>query len=481
MSNIQIGRPWRTDAELARVRHLSGMRQVFAGQHRRYFFDGGLTQHVYKAIGPHSANVLYITENLAGRCTLKYADLLFGEPLQVEPDSGEQAAKDALDRIRRQSRFNQLCYDAAATAGWAGAAWWQAVIRQGAVRLEAVAPEHVFPAYDIDGRTLLGVTIKHRVDIQGVACVRVIEHLPGRINHEIWRLARGSERVEARLRPAASQAGLDDEQATGHPGLMVWELPNYSTGGVGATDYDGESLTLLDEINNRRSQISRILDIHADPAVVALASLFDENGQLKIAGKAIAADDMSSGDPVRYVTWNGELTAAATGLDSSTDAYLGHQEIAPPLVGKGGETSADSWKKFKLSAQQTIARVNRKRLHLHETLEEILLAVQQLEALHTPGAGYEPSPVGLTWSDGLPADETDEMMIVSGYYAARLMSRYRALMRIHDGDREIVEDEIARLDAEADASLPDSLQGGLLDEGLDHPDQPGTGGQERGQ
>ncbi len=457
---IRTGKPYLTDKESARVKQLADLRLIFEGKHKEYFYRGNRSQHVYKALGPNASNVLYITENLPGRCTLKFADLLFGEELVVEPADADQQTAEAIARISQASRLHPLLYNAATVASWAGKAYWQAVVRNGQVRLESVAPEHVFPRYDLGSDRLVGATIKFTVRIGDQQYVRVIDHAPGQITNSLWLLKKNSLSVESRAPLELAGSGLTEIQPTGIDELMIVEICNYSTGGVGASDYDGECLTLVDEVNNRRSQISRVLDKHADPAVQALESLFDEHGNLKASGRALAVDDMSK-DAMKYITWQAQLADAGTALTDARGAFLGHMEIAPELLGRSAGTSADSWKKFKLVVTQTLARVNRKRIYMAPSIEDVFRIAFKLENIHTPGVTYPVLPTTLTWSDGLPIDDEDMMGVVTGYYSSGLMSRKRALTWMHS-DKAIVEEELELIEAEAEASLPTALRGGMM-------------------
>ncbi len=458
-----IGQPWLSDEELAARQRIADRRLIFEGKHKQYFFAGNRTDHAFKSVGPNASKVLYITENLPGRCTLKYADLLFGEPLLVEAGDPSPRSAEAVERIAAGAGLHPLLLDAAATASWAGRAWWQILVDRGAVRCEAVAPEHVFGRWDVSGRRLRGAAVKYRLRAGGVWYLRVIDHSPGQIRHELWRLGKDGNRVEARADLAIVEAARPEVEATGIDEPAIVELPNYApAGGTGASDYDDECLTLVDEVNNRRSQISRILDIHGDPVVVALEDLFDEQGNLKVSGRAIRTDDPTK-DPVKYVTWEAKLEWQMKSLAGATDAFLGHLEIAPQLVGLGGATSADSWKKYKLAATQTLARVNRKRTFFAPAIRAAFRVGMLLERAHAIVPAYAVAPVALTWSDGLPVDEEEEMRVTTGYHAAGLLSTRRALMRIHNGDPAIVEEELAELAAEREAGLPTSFRRGRLD------------------
>jgi hypothetical protein len=453
---IEVGKCYLSDAEQAQVKNLEGLRMLFEGKHKRYFLDEARTQHIYKAVGPNGRNLLYITENLPGRCVFKYADLLFGEELVIGPAVEAPAVAEAIARIGAASAIHPLLFQAAVEASWAGRAWWQVRVREGQVRLEQVAPESVFAEYDASG-DLVAATIKFAVTIQGERYARCIRHERGKIIHELWHLAKGTDRVDGAADLAVAEAGLQPEEATKIEDLVIIEHRNFSTGGAGASDFDGEVTTLIDDVNNRRSQISRVLDVHGDPTVEVDAQLFDAEGNAKISGRAVKVDDMSR-PSVRYVTWEAQLTEAAKALENATASFLGQMEIAPQLVGLGGGTSADSWKKFKLSAVQTLARVNRKRLWMAPSIQRAYAVAMAMENAWTPGVSYPVAPVALTWSDGLPVDDEELMRVVTGYKEAGLISEEMALTWMH-GDPKVVKVERERLLADREARLPTAFRG----------------------
>jgi hypothetical protein len=462
------GQPWQTPADCRRIAATAANRRLFEGRHREHFYERNNTQHVFKAVGPNASKVLYLADNLAGQATLKHGDLLFGEELAIAPADGaadSPAMASAINRFAVASKLHPMLYEAAVTAGWAGRAWWQFVVQGGQVRAQNVPPEHVFPRYAAGASDLVGATIKYPITLADRSkrqkCLRIIDHALGQVRNELWELDAGGRVVR--------QASLDllggdisPVQPTGIDRLTIVCVENFTTGGRGASDYDGAE-SLIDEINNRLTQISRILDQHGDPVVQALESLFDENGELKISGRAIRVDSLKDGDAVRYVTWNAQLEHAAVELDRAMRAFLRHMEVAPSLVGLGDSaSSADSWKKFKLQISTTLARVNRKQLFMAPAIHELFAVAFGLENRFALGIRYAPGPVSLTWSDGLPVDDQDLQTIVTGYYREGLMSRRMALTWMH-GDPRIVAEEIEQLDAEAEARLPAGFGGGAMD------------------
>jgi len=464
---LEIGKPWLTSGESARVESLAASRRIFEGKHREHFYEKNNSQHQFKAVGPEASSVLYIADNLAGLCSLKLTDMLFGEPLLIEPadDVGagkkNSAADDAIKRISDASRLPAELYELAVETGWAGKAYLQVIVADGAVRIETVTPENIFPTYAPGSGRLAEATIKTIVTSpeDGEEYCHVVKHGVGHIISQVYKL--GKKQIVIGRADLKVIGGGEEFTKTGLTELTVVEAENYTPGGRGASDYSGNE-SLLDEINNRITQISRILDKHGDPAVVALASLFDENGALKISGQAIVADTLEKGPPVQYITWDAKLEQCAAQLDRAIHAYLRNVEVAPVLVGLGGNTSADSWKKHKLAVSQTLARVNRNQTFISPAILAAMRVAMALENIFVLGVSYPANGVQLTFSDGLPVDELEQMQIVSGYYDRGLMSLERALLTIHD-DPKVAEEELSAIQAENEAKLPTAFREGGIE------------------
>jgi hypothetical protein len=460
-----------TVAEGRRVFNLAALRNLFAGRHRDYFFTENRTQHEFKSAGQVASRILYITENLPGRCTLKYADLLFGEELAIEPSDGGGEVAAPIARLVEGSHLHAELFESAVISSWSGNAYLQFYMENGAVKCENVQPENAFPHYAPGTKKLQACTIKFLVMLKGERYIRIIHHAVGRIENSLYIL-----KDDGSVGPQAPLTLLEKPvlpvQPTGIDELTVVEVPNYTAGGIGVSDYDG-SESLIDEVNNRRSQISRVLDIHGDPAMMVLESLMAQSstmqGQFRINGRAIAVDDMSKGDPVKYLTWDAQLEVMVAALVDATKAFCGQMEIAPGLLGLEGGTSADSWKKLKLQACQTLARVNRKQLFMTPAIKSAARVFFKLENALTLYS-YSVGDVNLTFSDGLPTDDQETQQMITGYRDAKLMSRHLALTWIHS-DPNVVAAEEAELDKEDAATLPtgvDSVTGhaheGVADE-----------------
>jgi len=456
---------WLTDCEKAAVARTERLRRIFAGKHRSVFLQDGESQHAFAAVGPNVSRWLYICDNICALATLKHCDFLFGEELSANPSDGSAAVADAIARISQASKLHPMLYDMGATAGWNGRAFLQAIIREGGVRMDSLDPANVFPQYEPGGTRMTAATVKQRVTIGGKNYSHVIEHTAGLQAQRLWELDAGDHLDHlADLSLIGLPAGTDFVQATGIDELTIVEIDNYTPEGSGGSDYTEDVLTLLDEMNNRLTQISRVLDKFGDPAMQVLSTLFNYDGSFRISGRAIPVETFKDGDQIRPVTWDAKLQFAAEQLDRALKAILRQLDVPPAILGVGADAHSDSWKKLKLTCGPLMARVNRKQIFMTPGIQNIFRVAMKLE--NSPngplGVSYPISEVSLTFSDGLPVDDTDLMTQVVGYAGAGLMSKKMALTWIH-GDATVVEQELAQLKQEAEESLPTGLRGGVMD------------------
>src|SRR5690606_6916834 len=141
---------------------------------------------------------------------------------------------------------------------------------------------------------------------------------------------------------------------------------------------------MLDELNNRLSQIAVILDKHSDPAIAVPAGSMteDEKGNpvfhvgrdkvFEILGKDAVI-------PV-YITCDGKLDAAFKELDFLIDKLLMRAQFPPVALGKDNAgTSGASGLSIKWRMNSLLAKINRKRQYYNKALKRVLLTAQLLD------------------------------------------------------------------------------------------------------
>ena len=451
---LKINEPYRTINQWRRLRKIESLRQLFAGKHKAFFFLSKRTQHAFARLYGTKADVFYMSENLPGLCVLKHADLLLGEPVIVEPGDFDESVSQAIERINSNSKINQQLYKLITTAGWAGKSYAQITVANGSVKISEIKPELIEPTYD-DADNLIAATYKKFVKVNGKDLLKIVRHEVGKIITQYYQVEAG--KIIKRI----SVPGCNEIIDTKINHLTIIETQNFVPAGEGMSDFAG-SISLIDEINSRLTKISEILDQHGAPAIVALRDLFDEDGNLNLKNKVIAADNMEAAAPIKYVTWQAQLVEQTAEYDRAVKAFLRQMEVAPCLIGIDGGTSADGWKKYRLQLTPTLARVNRKQQFFAPTIVQMYQVAMELENAHLLQPSYQVSPVKLSFADGIPADADEVLTRVTSAHASGLMSRKRALLELH-GNTRIADAELEQLDLEQEQQLGKNIFDNTID------------------
>lgn len=313
--------------------------------------------------------------------------------------------------------------------------------------------------------------------------LRVESHYPGLIQNRLFRLTpngidmfgQPDYLISEELPLDSMFPGLDAEIQTGVPYPLIVHTPNQRTDGdlYGTDDID-ELKPLLDELSNRLTQISQILDKHADPIIAlpagSLEAVEDESGKVQYvyrasANKAIEVDGKDDITP-QYITWDGHLNAAFSELDRVLDMIFMISEIPRLIVGgvgeSGGGTSGAAALNTKYRLLPLLAKVNRKKRYLDKGVRQALYVAQLLEDAYvkTYGASaipgyqpYTPSYPKVIWADGLPRDDMQEAQIMQIRTGGEpTIDQIEAIMRL-DGKSEAEAQETVRRIKESQAAL----------------------------
>ena len=231
--------------------------------------------------------------------------------------------------------------------------------------------------------------------------------MPGQILNELWRLEGSEIKDQVKLSTIPAYAGLQESVATGYPGLLVEHVPNWRLDDEfwGVSDYsDLESL--FDELNNRISKASRILDKHSDPKLILPpgSMQYDDRTNRYYVNK----DDLQcfevdtervGSDLPRYLVWDAQLEAAFKQIDNLLSMLMMCAEISPSMFGMDKYGVAESGRALKYRLIRTMAKVNRKKKYFDQGLRNILYAAQVLESQYGIDRGFEPRYPRIEWAD----------------------------------------------------------------------------------
>jgi hypothetical protein len=458
----------------ARVARYRANRKLFTGQHYDVF------ERQNNRMSQTQRDIVYLTVNLPGLICKKSADFLFGENAQyssgTKADSPEQKA---LERIGADNNLGITNYELALGAAVRGDSFYKlrwgqehggllpANIDPFRVFVEAQNPEYVFPETSpTDAKRIMVFHVAYPVVVPDTAdqewILNVESHYPGKIIYHQHRMKpeRVGENCEIQSWRIYATMDGSTEVNTGVPFPLIIHVPNYGLDDSweGFDDLS-ELKPLLDELNNRLSLISVILDKHSDPAMAIPSGLMDtdEDGRPMFhVGRDKVFEIMGKDEIIpQYIVWNGQLESAFSEVNLLVEQILTLAEIPSVALGKDNSgTSGASGLSIKWRMNSLLSKVNRKRAYFERALKQVMLVAQLLEHAHGR-PDYKITPPKITFMDGLPDDEMENASIMNLRTGGQAtLSQKTAIMRLDgltaeqaDAELERIKDETETVDA----------------------------------
>jgi hypothetical protein len=178
------------------------------------------------------------------------------------------------------------------------------------------------------------------------------------------------------------------------------------------SDYTTTAIKIQQTLNERLTQINRILGLHADPRLVVPYSGLkknDETGEYDFiyAGQEVLVYDdkttNNAGEPYKLLTWNGELSQAVADRDNKILSLLTEFDLAPQLLSFTqlvSATTADTAAKMEKMLHATINRATRKQKNLEEALYLLCDNILKLQ-------NYTDLNYSINFANLLPKSETE--------------------------------------------------------------------------
>lgn len=468
-----VGEYFPPTAQAQRIKRYRLNKKVFLGHHYEAFnTDFGGTAK--------AKQLLYISVNLAGIICKKSADFLFGEDVQVLAGNGDNSKEQvAFDRFVEDNHLNISLYESALSNSYTGDAFFK--VRYGQeyggdlpkevdpyrIIIDTVDPCTVFAecyAWDKKKVKKYHIAVPFYDADKDRWILSVETHKAGAIDYSRYFIEPMGYDLDTNTPISFSIVGVDNSAAytvnTGVNIPLIVHIPNFGT----VEDWNGiddltEICPMLDELNNRLTQVASILDKHSDPAMAVPSGLLsaDENGNTNFHVAVDKVFEVMGKDDVvpQYITWDGQLDAAFTEIDKLVDTILTIAEIPAVALGKSDSgTSGSSGLSIKWRMNSLLSKVNRKRQYYAKGLKQVFYLAQALEtALKI--ANYDITIPVLHFNDGLPQDAMEQaniMQIRTG--GAKTLSQKSAIMQLNGFTEEQAEQEIERINSEEEATEP---------------------------
>lgn len=452
---------WPFDGK--RIKRYIRNEHLYRSRHDKAFAER-IAQQLYKKVGGDGLTFLVI--DFPKTIVNIPANLLVGHAPVISYQ--DQTLNDALKRVMERSRLETVLLEAAQAAGFRGDSVLEARLSPRGVVVEPKPAYSYYPELSPDNcRDVLSEQLAWKRPWGDKNVLRVDRYLSGEIYREAYRLGEGNRVGKPYTgRDLQSILGGDPIIPSGlksDDGLVntLVHIPNYRADNDfwGESDLGGGLPTLFEEADERLSQISRILDKHADPKMVGSKMNMSPDGLAKMMQMGYIEISPNASVTPSYLTWDAQLIAAFSHYKAVVDEIFRHSEICPMLAGYVAGARYDSGRAYKMQMAPTLAKTSRKRIYMNPALKEILQIAVAMEL--KVRLEDVPAPT-IRWRDGLPKDLAEQSQTENNRIASGTSSRRSSIKRLDDIDDAGADDELALIRAEQEqfggVKMPPQIQ-----------------------
>jgi hypothetical protein len=444
LSFISPGKPWPPPTEAERLERYAQNRLLFEGKHELVFKDW------IRLLREDQQAILEIVLNWHKRLTLLFADLLLGEPPRIMAGDNDSQEQQTVERIIEDNGLFNVAYEVALDVSRYGTGLFK-VRYDGRAIIEGQQPAIWFPVVKPDNikeiqAHVLAWTYEEDTQERGKTVTK--KYLQTEI-HEKGRIMTAKYPIENNIiGPAIEQ----EETETGVDEFLVVPVNNVLTTDrvTGLDDYiDLDSI--IQELEIRIAQISRILDKHADPNMYGPDTALEHDpitGQWGYGGGGKYFPVGQGEQPPGYVTWDGQLEAAFRQIDLLMEQLYILSETSAAAFGQLKAGLAESGTALRRLMMAPLAKVNRIRMRFDPALKEVLWLASALEKAQGMAGAIVLEDIHIDWKDGLPDDEQELTQNEVQRYTAGLTSLESSLRRLYGLEGEALQEEIDRIRSE---------------------------------
>jgi len=441
---LQPGKPWPPPSEAERLERYAQNKLLFEGKHEQVFKDW------IRLLREDQQATLEIVLNWHKRLSTLFADLLLGEPPKITASDQGSPEQKAVERVIEDNGLINVAYEVALDVSRYGTGLFKvrydgrAIIegQQPAIWFPVVAPDNV---KDIQAH-VLAWTYEEDTQERGKTVtkkyLKTEIHERGKITTVLYELKDGM--IGALLEQEEIETGVDE--------FLVVPVNNILTTDrvTGLDDYSDLD-SIIQELEVRIAQISRILDKHADPNMYGPDTALEQDpatGQWGYRGGGKYFPVGQGEQPPGYVTWDGQLEAAFKQIDLLMEQLYILSETSAAAFGQLKAGLAESGTALRRLMMAPLAKVNRIRMRFDPALKEVLWLASLLEKAQGMTGAVVLENIHITWNDGLPDDDQELTQNETQRYTAGLTSLESSLKRLYGLEGEALQEEIERIRGE---------------------------------
>ena len=436
---LKVGKQWPPPGEEERLSKYEKNRLIFEGKHEQVYKES--FKRISRVIGNFEEVVSYqVLINFQKLISLKIADFLLGEPPKITCGDDNSKHQIALDNIAENSDLNNTCYSSAIDISRYGDGVFNIYKdEEGKGIIDITQPSFYFKVVDPKNiKKVLYHVLAHTYEITDynkglfgnkettTKYLYVQIHSKGLYEEFTYKLNAQNIISEVVEDKKTVKTGLND--------FAIVPIHNLLTSDrvYGIDDYNDLD-SIISELEVRVSQISKILDKHAEPSVERPESALIQNPntgeyQLKMGNYFTR---YSNDDPgVKYITWDAQLESNFKIIEKLINMLAVVSEMGSAIfdneMNTGQIASGTALRRMMISP---LAKTNRVRMRFDSALKKAIKLCSQLGGEGIVDLSKE--KINIFWNDGLPGDPKEEaevMAIRTGNKST--LSQYSAIQRL---------------------------------------------------
>ncbi|MGL5718854.1 MAG: phage portal protein [Paraclostridium sp.] len=440
---LKVGQQFPPKCEIERLQKYEKNRLIFEGKHEEVYSES--FKRIKRVINNFEDVISYsVVANYQKLISLKIADFMLGEPPKILCGNDNSNHQNVVEEIKNNSDLINTLYTSCLDLSRFGDSVLLVYKDENSKPvIDLTSPNFYFKIVDEKNiRKVTNHVLAHTFEktvTSGLFAKEKKEkylyvqiHSKGFYEEFTCRL-NDNNVIVASTETNRIKTGLNDFAIVPVHNLLT------SDRSYGIDDY-ADLDSIISEIEVRLSQISKILDKHAEPSMQGPETALTQNeyGQWELKVGNYFPKSPEDGE-VSYITWEAQLTANFEIIEKLINILSTVSEMGSAIFDnnqkQGQIASGTALRRMMISP---LAKVNRIRMRFDSAIKKSLVLASQLTS-----TSLENECIHIIWNDGLPTDEKEEaeiMAIRSGNKAT--ISQWSAIQRLDNLTDEDVAKEL---------------------------------------
>lgn len=442
---LNIGQKWPPACERERIQRIANNRLLFEGDHQLVYTEW------IRLLRDDMQATMEIILNWHKRLSTLWADLLLSEPPRITSGKEDSTENEEVENIVEENELVPTAYEVTLDVSRFGDGLFHIYKDGTRGKIGLTQPDIWFPVIDESNLKriiyhVLAWTTEVGEGDSKKTFLNVQIHEKGRYTVRKYQVVDGFIGKEVQA-PQVVPTGLSD--------FAIIPVHNTITSDrcCGMDDYKDID-SIIQELEIRFGQISRILDKHTDPNMYGDESAIEEDpitGQPFFKGGGKYFPVQQGGVPPAYLVWDAQLDANWSEIEKLIEQLYIISETSEAVFGQLKQGIVESGSALKRLLIAPLAKVQRIRMRMDPAVKKAIKLCAELN-------GVQLKKVNIAWEDGIPTDEKE-------------MSEVMAIRTGSTGGKPTISmsTAIKRLDNKTDAEVQAELDKIAEDEEMMNP------------